>query len=143
MKQAFAVTVVSLAMSSSVFAQDQASPCTRDEAMTADAITDYLTTWDNVYRFYKQFGHCYDGGIAEGTQDKVQLLWANSWSTLPQMLRITTKDPKFKRFLWTIIESEAFPQGTFRKVVANATDRCPEVGAEFCLAVKAAAKRAQ
>ncbi|MBZ8142858.1 hypothetical protein CLD22_23555 [Rubrivivax gelatinosus] len=80
-------------------AQTPTPTCTREESYAAEVITDYLTTWSNVYMFYKQFRHCYDGAIAEGTQDKVQLLWADKWSELPQMLALTTKDREFKNFI--------------------------------------------
>ena len=115
--------------------------CTREEAYAAEVVTDYLTTWDDVYRFHKQFKHCYDGAIAEGAEDKVQLLWANRWSDIPKMLALTTKDRDFKKFIWIIIDSDAFPRDTFNTVLANATRHCPRGAEEFCQAVKSAAKR--
>lgn len=138
------LAIAALALySSAPYAQDATQACTRDEALAADVVTDYLTTWENVYSFYKQFRHCYDGAIAEGVQDKVQLLWASRWSELPKMLAFTRRDPEFKNFIWNIMDSEAFPQDTFNTVLAHATRRCPKDATEFCQAVKSAAKRPQ
>ena len=139
MKHTVAVALLAL-FATAVAAQSSKPPCTRDEGLAAEVVTDYLSTWDNVYRFYKQFGHCYDGAIAEGAQDRIQLLWARSWSELPRMLAFTSKDPGFKKFVWAIIDSEAFPQGTFNIVLKNASTRCPAVAIEFCQAVKSSAK---
>jgi hypothetical protein len=114
--------------------------CTREEGYAAETVTGHLNSWDNVYMFFKEFGHCYDGAIAEGAQDKVQMLWADHWNDLPKMIALAKEDPAFKAFLWSIIESEAFPQTTFATVLQNATRRCPKVAAEFCGAVKNAAR---
>ena len=142
MKHAIALATLVLHASGAA-AQGSNPPCTRDEGLAAEVVTDYLSTWENVYRFYKQFGHCYDGAIAEGAQDKIQLLWAHRWSELPKMLAFTRTDPGFKKFVWVIIDSEAFPQNTFNTVLANATKRCPSGAKEFCQAVESAAKVAQ
>jgi hypothetical protein len=116
--------------------------CTRDEAYAAETVTDYLTSWENVYMFYKQFGHCYEGSIAEGTEDKVQLLWANHWATLPQMISLMKKDAGFKALMLRIAQSEAFPLESFKKVLKSANLNCPQGAADFCQAIKAAAGQA-
>jgi hypothetical protein len=134
-------TLAALLLSS--HAHSSSNTCTREEAYAAEVVTDYLTTWDGVYRFYKQFKHCYDGAIAAGAEDKVQLLWANRWSDIPKMLALTTKDREFKNFIWIIIDSDAFPRDTFNTVLANATRHCPREAEEFCQAVKSVAKRRQ
>jgi hypothetical protein len=117
-----------------------ARECTRDEAYAAESVVDYLTSWENVHLFYQQFRHCYDGGIAEGVQDRVQLLWSDRWSDLPKMLSLTKKEPKFNAFVMRSLFTEAFPQETFDKVLRNATTRCPAIGRAFCAEVKKAAK---
>jgi hypothetical protein len=119
--------------------QAVARDCTREEAFAAQTITDYLDSWDNVLLFFKQFHHCYDGAIAGGAQDKIQLLWATRWNELPRMIALTDRDPGFKDFLWVVLRSEAFPQDTFAQVVNNARRSCPPGAREFCAAVKKAA----
>lgn len=141
MKATLALVGTLLAAHMAVHAQTPDAACTRDEAYAAEVVTDYLTSWESVYRFYKQFRHCYDGAIAEGTEDKIQLLWANRWQELPRMLAFMKKDAEFKKFIWVVIDSEAFPQDTFDKVLAHATRRCPKEAGEFCKAIKSAGRR--
>jgi hypothetical protein len=113
------------------FASDQ---CTQTEATTAETVTDYLDSWDSVYQFFKQFGHCYDGSIAEGANDKIQLLWANHWRDLPRMLELTKQDPKFKAFMSQRMNDQDFPSNEFAKILQNAKTSCPKGGVEFCKA---------
>jgi len=116
--------------------------CSRDEAYAAEAVTDYLDSWQNVYFFFKQFRHCYDAAIAEGAEDKIQLLWADHWSTLPQMIAFTEKDAEFKAFIWQRIGDETFPKDTFARFVRHARAQCPSVAKAFCRAVIIESQRA-
>jgi hypothetical protein len=118
----------------------KAAECTRDEAYAAETVVDYLNSWENVRLFYEQFRHCYDGGIAEGVEDRMQLLWADRWGDLPKMLALTKEDPGFNAFVMRSLFSEAFPQDTFAKVLRNAKTKCPAEGRIFCSEVKKAAK---
>lgn len=115
------------------------TPCTQREAYAAEVVTDYLHSWGNVYLFYKQFRHCYDASVAEGAEDKIQMLWANRWSEISEMIALTDKDAEFKAFMWQRISDETFPQERFTVFVQNAKAHCPSVAAEFCRAVLKAA----
>jgi hypothetical protein len=117
----------------------EARECSREEAIAAETVTDYLDSWANVSLFHRQFQHCYDGSVAEAAQDKIQLLWAERWNELPKMVVLTRHNPLFKAFLWRTLESEAFPQDRFSRVLYNASRRCPPKAKEFCRAVKNAA----
>jgi len=114
--------------------------CTRDEAYAAETVVDYLNSWENVHLFYQQFRHCYDAAIAEGVQDRVQVLWADRWSELPKMVLLTQKDPQFKEFVLRSLFTEAFPKDRFDKILLNASQKCPAAGLSFCAEVKRAAK---
>lgn len=114
--------------------------CSREEAYAAEAVTDYLDSWENMYIFFKQFRHCYDGSIAEGAEDKIQVLWTTRWRDLPRMIALTNKDPEFRKFIWSVVHSEAFPQDAFDKVLHAARNLCPPGAAEFCREVNAASK---
>lgn len=114
--------------------------CTKTAAKAADAAIDDLENWAAVYRFYKRFGRCYDASIAEGVNDKVQLLWANHWETLPNMLAYTANDSGFKKLAWRIVRSDDFPQDAFTVVLKHATQNCPMGGTSFCRTVKATAQ---
>jgi hypothetical protein len=112
-----------------------AAECTKLEAYAAETVTDYLDSWKNVYYFFKQFHHCYDGSIAEGAEDKIQELWSDHWPNIDEMVVLTTKDAKFKEFIWQRISDETFSQERFRRFVKHATKECPAGAEEFCHAV--------
>lgn len=118
-----------------------AKECSSHEAYAAESVTDYLDSWPNVYLFYQQFGHCFDGAIAEGAEDAMQRLWADQWTTLPEMIQLMSRDPQFKAFVWERIGDETFPQDSFARFVQHATSACPESAKEFCQAVLAEVKR--
>jgi len=111
-----------------------ADQCSATEAYAAEAATNYLDSWANVHLFFKQFRHCYDASIAEGANDKIQLLWANHWSDLPQILSLTSKDPEFRSFIWQRMNDLDFPANEFAIIIHNAKASCPIGGANFCRA---------
>ena len=115
--------------------------CTKDEAFAAETVTDYLDSWENVFRFFKAFGHCYDGGIAEGAGYRIQKLWTSHWSQLPTMIALTKRDPEFKAFIWDRIGDETFSQDDFSSLLHKAKSGCPKVAQEFCQAVIQEAER--
>jgi hypothetical protein len=113
-----------------------AAECTREDAYAAEAVVDYLTSWENVHLFYKQFAQCYDGSIAEGVEDRVQQLWATRWGDLPKMVALTKADPGFGDFVLRSLKTESFPLDAFKRVVRSAKARCPPVALDFCSAVR-------
>ena len=131
--------LLALTLSRPVVAADK--ECTQLEAYAAETVTDYLDSWGNVYTFFKQFRHCYDGAIAEGAQDRIYVLWSRQWHRLPTMISLAQRDPEFKDFLWQTLASETFPQDEFSIVVQNTRRKCPSEAREFCRAVLKEAKR--
>ena len=110
-------------------------------AKSAEEATDQLHSWHNVYQFFKRYRNCYDGSVAEGAEDKIQLLWADHWSTLPQMIALANKDRAFKKFIWQRIGDEDFPRDEFERVVQHARGECPQVATNFCRAVLSEAEK--
>lgn len=141
MKTFIASLLIFLCLVASASALDK--PCSKLEAYAGEAVTNYLTNWGNVYTFFKQFRHCYDASIAEGAEDRIQKLWINHWSEIPQMIAFTNQDPKFKAFIWQRISDETFPQDDFLLFVKNAKEKCPKVATEFCRAVALEAKKVE
>lgn len=113
------------------------------DAKSAEEATDQLHSWDNVYQFFKRYRNCYDGSVAEGAEDKIQLLWVDHWSTLPEMIALTNKDRAFKKFIWQRIGDEDFPRDEFERVVRHARGECPQVATNFCSAVLIEAEKAK
>ncbi len=134
---------VLLAAASPALAQHAARKCTSPEAVSAATASDHLANWTEVHRFYQQFGHCFDGAVAGNASDKIQVMLAERWSELPQLLKYTSEDSQFKQFILNVVASESFPKRTFATVLSNAEKQCPKNATEFCKSIKSAGKRAQ
>jgi len=129
-------TTILIAVVVAVFAQvANAKECTQMEAYAAETVTDYLDSWNNVSRAFRDFGHCDDGGIAEGFDEAMSLLWANQWQNLPEMLKYTEENKDFKSFIYKRIWSETVPAERWQKILKNAERECPSSGKEFCAEV--------
>lgn len=111
-----------------------ATECTQMEAYAAETVTDYLDSWKNVHKSFKEFGHCDDGAIAEGFDEAISLLWANQWHKLPEMLKYAMQDKSFRAFVFKRIGTETVPFERWQKIVRKAQKECPNEGKEFCAA---------
>lgn len=117
-----------------------AKECTQMEAYAAESVTDYLDSWKNVNLAFREFGHCDDGGIAEGFDEAISLLWANQWKKLPEMLKYTKMNKEFKAFIYKRIWSETVPSERWQKILKKAQKECPNGGKEFCAEISRAGK---
>ena len=117
-----------------------AKECTQMEAYAAESVTDYLDSWMNVNLAHREFGHCDDGGIAEGFDEAISLLWANQWTKLPEMLKYTRKNKEYKAFIYKRIWSETIPLERWKKIMRKARNECPSGGNEFCAEIIQAGK---
>ncbi|GFO67192.1 hypothetical protein GMLC_07710 [Geomonas limicola] len=117
-----------------------AKECTKFEAYAADSVTAYLDSWKNVHRAFTEFGHCDDGGIAEGFDEAISILWAEQWPKLPQMLKYSEKSKDFRAFVYKRIWSETVPEERWRKILKKAQKDCPNGGEGFCREIIRAGK---
>jgi len=130
-----------IALAFAVFAQvANAKECTQMEAYAAETVTDYLDSWKNVSRAFRDFGHCDDGGIAEGFDEAISVLWANEWQKLPEMLKYTKENKDFRNFTYKRIWSETIPAERWQKILKKAQNECPKGGKEFCAEIIRAGK---
>ncbi len=102
------------------------------EAYAAETVTDYLDSWKNVSRAFRDFGHCDDGSIAQGFDEAISLLWAKQWQKLPEMLKYTEDNKDFRTFIYKRIRSETVPAERWQKILKNAQKECPKGGKKFC-----------
>jgi hypothetical protein len=100
--------------------------------MQADAAIDSLKTWNSVYRFYKEFSHCDDGGIAEGVSDAVAKLLANRWNSIHEFVKLASNDKAFETFVVRHVD-ETIDWGHDAPLIhKNARLRCPSDSARLC-----------
>jgi predicted protein tyrosine phosphatase len=134
-------TTLIIALAVAVFAQvANAKECTQMDAYAAETVADYLDSWKNVSRAFRAFGHCDDGGIAEGFDEAISLLWANQWQNMPEMLKYTEESKGFRAFIYKRIWSETVPAGRWKKILKKAQNECPKSGKEFCAEIIQAGK---
>jgi len=136
MKTEILITLMVLALTQAANAKE----CTQMEAYAAESVTDYLDSWKNVNRAFRNFGHCDDGGIAEGFDETISVLWANHWQKLPEMLKYTKENKELKAFIYKRIWSETVPADRWKKILKKAQNECPKCGKEFCAEIIRAGK---
>lgn len=102
------------------------------EAFAAESVVDYLDSWKDIYKAFKEFGHCDDGAIAEGFDEAISVQWADQWKTLPEMIKYTKEDKEFKKFIYKRIGTETIPFDRWEKVIKKAKAHCPKIAREFC-----------
>jgi len=102
----------------------QQHPCTDAEAKRADTDLDTLGSWDALYRWYKLYRQCDDGGLAEGYSESVVRILADHWNTLPRLVTLSRRDPRFRRFVLGHVDATTNPDD-LRKIRINASTQCP------------------
>jgi hypothetical protein len=106
--------------------------CSQKEAIQAEEATDSLKTWNSVHRFYKQFAHCDDGGIAEGVSDAIAKLLANHWDAVSEFVKLASNDKGFENFVVRHVD-ETIDWGHDAPLInENARLRCPSSSARLC-----------
>lgn len=133
----YALMMAALLMSEPASARE----CSRMEAYAAETVTGYLSSWREIHSAFKQFGHCDDGGIAEGFDEAITVLWEREWVRVPEMLHEFAGDPAFKAFIYRRIGTETVPADRWQSIIAQAKAKCPEGAEEFCGKVIASASR--
>lgn len=121
-------------------------PCTQAAAATAESATDDAhkswTILNAQYRKYAWAMDCDDGAIAEGWDDAVARLLANSWADLPTLTRLVRADPEFLPFVVRHVMATATTED-LERARANAEARCPAGGHdEICRLIAEAAATA-
>ncbi len=103
--------------------------------MQADTETDNLKTWDSVYKFYKQFSHCDDGGIAEGVSDAVAKLLANRWDSFAEFARLASDHKGFESFVLRHVDETIDWSHDAPTIFQNARSHCPPQSRRLCKAL--------
>jgi hypothetical protein len=134
--RAIAKIVIMIAFSSALplflFATSaQQKECTHEEAKTAIDQADQLKDWRSAYEFFKHFGHCDDGAIAEGYSDSVAKLLAKDWKHLGILNDLISNHKDFKNFVFRHIDETA-DTADLRAIVKNARLRCPSGKEALC-----------
>jgi len=142
--RAIAKTLILIAFSYSVALPLFATPaqqkeCTDAEAKSAIDQSDQLKDWKSAYEFFKHFGHCDDGAIAEGYSDSVAKLLAKDWKHLGVLDGLISNDKDFKNFVFRHIDETA-DTDDLKAIVKNAKLRCPSGKDALCKSLERKAR---
>ena len=107
--------------------------CTEAEVKEALKEADQLTDWDSLYRSFKRFAHCDEGGIAEEYSDSVGRLLARDWKHLNAFVRLTT-DQDFEQFVIRHVD-ETMSEDEAALVINNARLHCPLGAKRLCKSI--------
>jgi hypothetical protein len=119
----------------------QEKTCTQTEAMAAEDDSVRIRTWTDLHNSFKRFGHCDDGAIAEGYSDSVVRMLASRWNQLGRLRQLASSDNPFHEFVLRHIDATA-DEHDIKRVIGNATKRCPAKAKTLCTEVERAARNA-
>ena len=97
-------------------------------------------SWDSLYRLFKQFGQCDDGGIAEGFSEDVAQLFLKQWAHLDALDHLTAKDKSFEKFVLRHIDA-SLSEDELRTILDKSKKNCPTGEAPLCRSVGVQADR--
>lgn len=114
------------------------APCSMSISDAKQALTDTyeLKTWRDVYRNYKRYWRCDNGGeLSQNFSDDVAFLLSEKWSHIDALIDLIQADPRFEAFiLHHIDDTMALEQGTL--IENNAQSRCPSRAKDFCSMIR-------
>jgi hypothetical protein len=120
----------------------QGQLCTERDAVAADAIVDHLDSWAQVDAAFRKYGHCDDGGIAEGMSEAIARLLTDRWKTLPELGAQIKRNPPLESFVLRHIDS-TLDSDDLAKIATLSTRSCPAGMRSLCKALAHAASQAE
>ena len=121
--------IVGLALSASGYAEGRV--CNATDAQHADAAVDTLHSWDSLYKWYRSYAQCDDGGAAEGVSEAVARNLVDRWESLSRLSQLAKNDPHFHVFVLKHID-ETLNEDDLKKIRSNASTRCPRGLRSLC-----------
>ncbi|MEX3895073.1 hypothetical protein [Paraburkholderia sp. BR10954] len=116
--------------------------CPEKDAFAADAMVDHLDSWAPVNSAFSQYGHCDDGGIAEGYSEAIARLLIDPWKALPELDAQIKLDPPLESFVLRHINS-TLDIDDLAKIATLSTRSCPKGMSSLCKALANAASQAE
>jgi len=116
--------------------------CTADEAALALSRSQHVRDPEALQRFYRRFGHCDDGAVAEGASEAVARLLVDHWGEIAALDRLTRSDAGFGRFVFRHIDATLDTEN-LRRIIHQARHACPPADRRFCVLIERAAIAAE
>jgi hypothetical protein len=131
---------IMLATNFQVQGKDAKVTCTKEDAIRAETEASSLKTWDEVYRSYKNFAQCDDGGIGEGYSESIAHLLSENWSSVAQLNSLVFRDNGFETFVLRHID-ELMSPSEVRKIRENVNSGCPAHAKSLCRSIRTKIKQ--
>ena len=92
-----------------------------------------IHSWYAAYRYFKQYKEwCSDGALAEYLSGSFSTLMDKKWSTLPELQRLSTRDPDFLRWVLMRNFSDAEDDMASCRINERLTRCCPSGAQTLC-----------
>src|SRR5207253_7813371 len=114
--------------------------CSREQAIEAEGEASNLNDANSIYRSYKRFAQCDDGGIAEGYSDSVVRVLSDK-KEFDQFIGLAESDKEFYQFALKHIDAMADDKD-LELIVKNAKSKCPKRAKSICSEVSKTAQTA-
>lgn len=109
---------------------------------TADKLLFKVKSWSGLRKWFESYAPpCDDGYLAEGVSDYVVVSLAQHWDGLPELKHQIKSNSQFEAFVLRHIDATT-DDNDLRKVVENATRRCPRHSTALCSSIISAAQEA-
>ena len=89
--------------------------------------------FNEILQFKIKYGHCIDGGIAEGIATVIVESLDKSWAQIDDISALSKKDSSFQKFILINIEPNVTAQeAEVKSIIGKATKSCPKTMKSFC-----------
>ncbi len=114
-----------------------------DKALEAiPKIENSKNIFEDLLNFKTNYGHCMDGGIAEGISALVVDALDKNWSEIKNLSGLFKKDSEFKKFLLISVAPNVTGQEKEVKSIIQKTKKsCPPQVRSFCKELKKACEK--
>jgi len=109
--------------------------CSATQSQPADAAVDKIQSWDRLYKWYKLYLPCDDGGPAESISEAVARNLIDRWEPLGRSAQLAKNVPRFGAFVLKHIDA-TLDENDLRKIDSNASTRCPTGLGSLCDSVR-------
>ena len=133
--------LLTVVWSVAALSQSQARYCSEHDALEAEDAVQGLSSWKDVHKAFKRYGHCDDGAIGEGYSESVVHLLSAHWGQLDDLNKISSSDKKFLAFVIRHIDATT-DESELKSVLANSKTQCSKSAKALCLMIEKAAKAA-
>lgn len=106
-------------------------PCTQDQATRAEDEAGRLSSWSAVHRWYRLYAACNDVSAEEEYSESIARLLVAHWNSLPQLLGICKKDPKFRSTVLGGINA-TLDMNDIKKIKERSQSQCPGGARSLC-----------